>query len=228
MGFPLKFPKKWVTQALPWIKHALIAMKIAAIAGRLAGIPIPDVAVAAKKFIDSQLDHLSTLTTDFITEVTTGSLSLKIEDVRKALSEVEFVGKKCFKKMVKDAEPVSGNSFDENYATIYTTDTSTVLKEIAANAIKELIKLLPSDWKEKCGLKFVTSRQGSANWVLPEYENEYKEMGEAVLGTKSIEQALTTEGINAQYVEESKTLLYVEESKALLYVEEAKRGCYEV
>ena len=219
MGFPLKFPKKWVTQALPWIKHALIAMKIAAIAGRLAGIPIPDVAAAAKKFIDSQLDHLSTLTTDFITEVTTGSLSLKIEDVRKALSEVEFVGKKCFKKMVKDAEPVSGNSFDENYATIYTTDTSTVLKEIAANAIKELIKLLPSDWKEKCGLKFVTSRQGSANWVLPEYENEYKEMGEAVLGTKSIEQALTTEGINAQYVEESKTLLYVEE---------AKRGCYEV
>ena len=46
-GFEIVFPKDWVAKALPYVKVGLTVLKVAAVAGKLAGLPIPDVKVSA-------------------------------------------------------------------------------------------------------------------------------------------------------------------------------------
>jgi hypothetical protein len=61
-GFSLMFTKEWVSDALPYIKVGLTALKIAAAAGRLAGFPIPDFVGSIGQMLDEQLGALGTLT----------------------------------------------------------------------------------------------------------------------------------------------------------------------
>ena len=43
-GFTLKFARDWVVRAKPWLELGLTTLKVASVAGRLAGIPVPNVA----------------------------------------------------------------------------------------------------------------------------------------------------------------------------------------
>ena len=57
-GFELDFPKDWVVRAMPYVKIGLTALKVAHIAGKLTGFPIPDVQAAMGDWIGSQLGAL--------------------------------------------------------------------------------------------------------------------------------------------------------------------------
>jgi hypothetical protein len=60
-GFEIAFPRAWVAKALPYIKVGLTLVKVAAVAGKLGGIPIPDVKAVVGDWVDAQLDMLSEL-----------------------------------------------------------------------------------------------------------------------------------------------------------------------
>jgi hypothetical protein len=48
-GFEIVFPKAWVAKALPYVKISLTMLKVAAVAGKLSGLPIPDIKVRRQK-----------------------------------------------------------------------------------------------------------------------------------------------------------------------------------
>ena len=68
-GFEVVFPKEWVAKALPYVKVGLTVLKVAAIAGKLSGIPIPDVTASASDWVDAQLAMLSDLKEEAIAQM---------------------------------------------------------------------------------------------------------------------------------------------------------------
>ncbi|KAG1677851.1 hypothetical protein FOA52_008615 [Chlamydomonas sp. UWO 241] len=60
-GLTLIFTKEWVMDAMPYIKVGLVALKIAAAAGRLAGFPIPDFVDNIGQIVDEQEGALGML-----------------------------------------------------------------------------------------------------------------------------------------------------------------------
>ena len=60
-GFELDFPNDWVAKSLPYVKLGLTVLKVAAVAGRLGGIPIPDIKAVAGDWIQKQLDMVNEL-----------------------------------------------------------------------------------------------------------------------------------------------------------------------
>jgi hypothetical protein len=164
-GFKLMYVKDWVAGAMPYVKFGLTILKAAAIAGRLSGIPIPDIAGMATQFFDAQIGALSNLT----------------EDPKLATSLLEEVDNHCqdmFKSIAEGIVPKDRNKLAES------------LKEPLQKSAKELSRLLVDagypDWKRDCGLISVTStKHCTTEWVLSEFEEEFKEKGKALLGTKS-------------------------------------------
>jgi hypothetical protein len=68
-GFEIDFPKRWVARAMPYVKLGLTVLKVAAVAGKLSGIPIPDVKAVAGEWVDAQLDMLATLEGDAVQQL---------------------------------------------------------------------------------------------------------------------------------------------------------------
>jgi serine/threonine protein kinase len=165
-GFSIRFPRKWFTKALPWIKVTLTVLKVAAAAGRLTGIPIPNIAGS----IDEMIGNMSTLKENFITEI-----ARKTKDPELAKQICKDIDRRCSEVISEHASPVTGDCFDK--------ETNKIVKV----AMEELVKLLPDNWKSKCGLVIATSGDdgGSSDWILEQYVDEYEIMGRRLLGSKT-------------------------------------------
>ena len=57
-GFELTFPKEWVAKAMPYVRLGLTALRVASVAGKLVGLPIPDVQAVLGEFVESQMRAL--------------------------------------------------------------------------------------------------------------------------------------------------------------------------
>ena len=166
-GFELTFPKAWVAKAMPYVKLGLTALKVAAAAGRLSGLPIPDVV----GFLDSQLGAIEDLKFDAIVE-----LSSVTNDPREAAHLLGAVDSKC-KEMVsgvaQQAAPTGGDPF------------AAKLHAPLEKSAQELDALLPQGWREKCGLEMTVALDGTVEWVLPHDVAEFKGKGKELLGKRS-------------------------------------------
>ena len=156
------FAKEWVKKAMPYAKLGLTALKLAAIAGRLAGVPVPDFAGVARNWIDEQLSAFKTLKDKFVEAGGGGFISAVDERCEKIIASAKA-----------NVLPAEGKPFDESQ-----------LKALG-NSAKDLIHGLPEGWKEKCGLTRVTANDGETAWVLPDDEEEFVKKGKDMLANPS-------------------------------------------
>ena len=174
-GFEIAFPKEWVARAMPYMKVVCTALKVAAIAGRLTGIPIPDIGGMTTEFLDSQLTMLGGLK-DEATQFLIG----QTKNAALAGSLLKDLDSHCQSMLQSAADgikPVGGNSLDQN------------LQECIEKSAMELKTLLDDkfpNWADKSGLEMVTANDGSTEWVLVKHAEEFKEKGKALIGSKSI------------------------------------------
>jgi len=165
-GFVLKFPKAWVARALPYVKLGLTMLKVAAVAGKLSGIPFPDVKPMMGEWVDKQLEMLEGLKDEF-----RDKMAEIMDEPELAADLVGYVDKKC-EEMLEDAT-------DE----LRVAEKEPLLEKLRApleKSLKELDDLLKShhpDWKGKCGLVLVTAHDGMTEWVLPEHKDIFKAQG---------------------------------------------------
>jgi len=156
-GFELKFPKEWVAKAMPYVKLGLTVLKVAAAAGRLTALPIPDLGAAAGEWIDSQLGALGELKDKAIDE-----MSAMTKDKAGAKELLEAVDSKCqalLGEQVEEVKAVDGEPLEAK------------LKEPLEMSAKELDALLQLEypnWKEQCGLVLAVHKTtGACEWVTP-------------------------------------------------------------
>lgn len=173
-GFPIEVPRAWFVTALPWIKVSLTALKVATIAGRLTGIPIPDIPGEVQAYIEKQIMFLSSLKSEFIDKA--AALTHDRDLAERILKDVDGRCAAHICSILENTSPVVANHF--NFRT----------NKIVQFSMDSLVTMLPHDWRGKCGLKLVVSGEhgGSADWILEQYENEYIRKGRSVLGTKGM------------------------------------------
>ena len=110
-SFLLKYPKQWVVKAMPYIKLVLTTLKVAYVAGRLAGFPVPDVAGVVGDWINGQLGELSSLAGE-----ATAWLSEQTKDPAFAsslLKQVEENARKAIDGEIDDIKPLEGDALGE-------------------------------------------------------------------------------------------------------------------
>ena len=166
-GFELTFPKEWVARAMPYVKLGLTALKVAAVAGRLAGVPVPDVGA----LLQSQLSALSELKYEAI-----GQLAGMTNDPQLAAQLLDGVDQKCTSMLAAaagEALPQGEKALGEQ------------LNAPLQKSVKELDALLPNGWRDECGLVPITATDGTTEWVLPQDEREFRAKGQALLGARS-------------------------------------------
>ena len=166
-GFEIDFPKPWVAKAMPYVKLALTALKVASAAGRLAGVPIPNVA----GLLESQLGALNELKCEAI-----GALSGMTSDAQLAAELLDGVDQKCMAMLAASAGEVMPHGEESLGAQ---------LDAPLQRSVKELDSLLPVGWKEQTGLSMVTAKDGTTEWVLPQDSREFSEKGKELLGARS-------------------------------------------
>jgi len=183
-GFVLTYPKEWVAKAMPYIKLGLTTLKVAYIAGRLAGFPVPDVAGVVGDWIDSQLGELSGLAseaTEWLGEYTNNP----------ALA----------KSMLKQLDENSRNAISGELEAMKPKDTEALcdnLREPLKKSIDELDALLPKDWRQKSGLVLATSKvDGKSEYVLEEDVAAFEEKGaKLILTSEEVPQELPAKSAN--------------------------------
>ena len=146
-GFLLTYPQEWVAKAMPYIKLGLTTLKVAYMAGRLAGFPVPDVAGVVGGWIDGQLGELSGLADE-----ATQWLSEQTKEPALA------------KSMVKQVDENSRNVIKPKKADVLSEN----LRAPLVSSIEELDALLLKDyvdWKQKCGLVLATSKDMKSEYV---------------------------------------------------------------
>ena len=163
-GFELKFPKEWVAKAMPYVKLGLTLLKVAAVAGKLAGIPIPDVQAVAGEWVDSQLSMLTSLKDHALKEMSemTKDAGLAAELLRKVDSQCA----RLLENKLDEARVVEGSALSEQ------------LHAPLEKSLRELDALLRKsypDWKDECGLVLTTARDGETEWVLPEHVEGFRD-----------------------------------------------------
>lgn len=166
-GYELVFPRAWVAKAMPYVKLGLTALKVACVAGRLAGFPVPNVG----ELIEAQLGALAELKYEAI-----GALSGLTNDPRLAAELLGGVDQRCDAMLAAAAGetiPSEGEPLKEP------------LKEPLQKSVEELDELLPAGWKKGCGLEMVVAQDGTTEWVLPQDKNDFAEKGNALLGARS-------------------------------------------
>ena len=165
-GFVLNYPKEWVIKAMPYIKLGLTTLKVAYIAGRLAGFPVPDVAGVVGGWIDGQLGELSGLADE-----ATQWLSEQTKDpalAKSMLKQVDENSRNAISGELEAIKPKEADALSEN------------LRAPLVKSIKELDALLLKDygdWKQKCGLVLATSKDGKSEYVLQADKAAFEEKG---------------------------------------------------
>ena len=165
-GFVLTYPKEWVVKAMPYIKLGLTTLKVAYIAGRLAGFPMPDVAGVVGGWIDSQLGELSGLADE-----ATQWLSEQTKDpalAKSMLKQVDENSRNAISGELEAIKPKEADALSEN------------LRAPLVKSIEELDALLLKDygdWKQKCGLVLATSKDGKSEYVLEADKAAFEEKG---------------------------------------------------
>jgi len=155
-GFELDYLKEWAAKAMPYVKISLTVLKVAVVAGKLGGFPIPDIEAIAGEWVDTQLAAFEELKSQFEQE--------KDEDV---LNELEEQCKEMFQEEIIGALPVNrkSKSLGEN------------LKEPLKKSVEELDKLLEikyPKWRDSCGLVKAVAPDGTCEWVLPEHKEKFE------------------------------------------------------
>ena len=172
-GFLLTYPKEWVAKAMPYIKLGLTTLKVAYIAGRLAGFPVPDVAGVVGDWIDSQLGELSALAGE-----ATEWLGEQTKDPALA------------KSMLKQVDENSRNAISGELEAIKPKDADALCENLRApleKSIEELDALLQKDygdWRQKSGLVLATSHvDGRSEYVLEADKAAFEEKGAELIFT---------------------------------------------
>jgi len=175
-GFVLTYPKEWVAKAMPYIKLGLTTLKVAYMAGRLAGFPVPDVAGVVGDWIDSQLGELSGLAGE-----ATEWLGEYINDPALA------------KSMLKQLDENSRSAISGELEAMRPQDATALcddLREPLKKSIVELDALLLKDygdWRQKSGLVLATSKvDGKSEYVLEEDVAAFEEKGAELILTSVV------------------------------------------
>jgi len=171
-GFELTYPKEWVVKAMPYVKLGLITLKVAYIAGRLAGFPVPDVASVVGKWIDGQLHDLSGLAgqaTEWLSEQTKDpALASSL------LAQVDKNARKAIAGEIDEIKPLEGDALGEK------------MKAPLEKSFEELDTLLNDhgNWREKSGLVLTTSgADGTSEYVLETDKAAYEEHGASLFSS---------------------------------------------
>mmetsp|Transcript_33172 Transcript_33172/g.83641 ORF Transcript_33172/g.83641 Transcript_33172/m.83641 type:complete len:343 (-) Transcript_33172:301-1329(-) len=175
-GFILECPKELLVKAVPYLKVAATVLKAAALAGRLAGILVPDLG----GFLQEMTTSLGTLQQEGL-DVLSETFKMQRGDVESAL---EGIGAKA-EGLLDEAKSVAERpelKANENEAL--------VLERSAAQLAALLAEKHPG-WREphKLGLQKETSpKDGCTEWVKPENVAVFREKGAACLAGKASEQ----------------------------------------
>ena len=135
-GFEIVFPKAWVVKAMPYVKLGLAVLKAAAIAGRLSGFPVPDIAGVIGGWMGEQLEAL-----DGLKEEAMASLSHHTKDpelARSLLDQVDGYVTNLASSALENGAPVSGEPLDAK------------IIEPLRKSVEELNLLLPEGWAKQC------------------------------------------------------------------------------
>jgi len=184
-GFKVKFPKDWVVRAKPWLELGLTTLKIASIAGRLTGFPVPDIKGLVDGWLDGQIKNLQTLTQETISHIASKSADEQL--ATEQLQNLSKYATSAVECIYSDAMPVEGGLALEKSS----------LKETIQKSVEELDKLLGSGWQKDCGLVKETSKEGKTEWILEEHAAEFKEYGAEFItntyGVKSVDPGKTAD-----------------------------------
>ncbi|KAL1495252.1 hypothetical protein AB1Y20_017113 [Prymnesium parvum] len=176
-GFELVFPKDWVTKALPYVKVGLTVLKVAAVAGKLAGFPaIPDLKAVMGEWVDSQLEAVNELR------------SHGLHKMEEMMGGQQFAEELLGKVEEQCAEMLT-DTFDEARMS-KGNELSKMLQEPLQKSLRELDNLLKQqhpNWKEQCGLVLAVAQDGSIEWVLPEHVEEFTMKGALFRMGKSLQ-----------------------------------------
>ena len=176
-GFELTFPKEWVVKAMPYIKLGLTVLKVAAAAGKLTGIPIPDLGSMAGEWIDSQLSALDGFTAGgsqldgFKEEAITkmGAMTKDEATARELLGAVDAKCQELLGEKVQELKLVDGEPLEKKLMGCL---------EMSAKELDALLSEKYHDWKGQCGLELaVHTPSGACEWVLPEYTKHFEANG---------------------------------------------------
>ena len=141
-GFKISFPKAWVVKAMPYVKLGLATLRVAAIAGRLTGFPVPDIAGVASAWIDQQLKALDTLGKEAIT-----SLSEQTKDPKLAselLGNLHDYTKKLASSSLKQVALAKGEPLYDKIE-----EFRAKIEEPLRKSVEELNTLLPDGWRKQ-------------------------------------------------------------------------------
>jgi len=166
-GFELVFPKEWVATALPYVKLGLTVLKVAAVAGKLAGFPvIPDMKAVMGEWVDWQLEMVSKLN------------SLGLDKMEKMMGDRKSA-RGLLRKVDQKCEEMLTGKLDKALM----SEGNMLGKELQVplkKSLEELDTLLKQKyprWKDECGLVLSPSRDGSVEWVLPDHVKDFEEKG---------------------------------------------------
>jgi hypothetical protein len=160
-------------KAMPYIKLGLTVLKVAYVAGRLAGFPVPDVAGVVGDWIDGQLGELSSLAGE-----ATAWLGAQTEDQAFAsslLAQVDENARKAIAGEIDAIKPLEGDALGDK------------MRAPLEKSFEELDTLLEShgDWREKSGLVFTTSKaDGTSEYVLETDKPAYEEHGASLIASE--------------------------------------------
>jgi hypothetical protein len=175
-GFVLTYPKEWVYKAMPYIKLGLTTLKVAYIAGRLAGFPVPDVAGVVGDWIDSQLGELSGLASEATEWL--GEQTNNLELAKSMLKQLDQNSRNAISCELEAMKPQDAEALCDN------------LREPLKKSIEELDSLLLKDygdWRQKSGLVLATSKvDGKSEYVLEEDVAAFEEKGAELILTSVV------------------------------------------
>jgi len=144
-------------------------LKVAVVAGKLGGIPIPDIKAVAGEWVDKQLEVLKELKGDAIKELS--AMTSDPDLAAELLGKVDEQCEEMLSEKMGEASVSEGKALGEK------------LQAPLEKSLQELDTLLKSsypNWKDECGLVCTTARDGTTEWVLPEHIERFKVEGAAL------------------------------------------------
>eukprot|EP00873_Tetraselmis_striata_P038635 jgi/Tetstr1/458899/TSEL_000366.t1 len=207
-GFILECPKEVLVKAVPYLKVAATVLKAAALAGRLAGILVPDLG----GFLQEMTTSLGTLQQEGL-DVLSQTFKMERGDVESAL---EGIGAKAEGLLDEAKSAAEGAELKAN-------ENEALVLERSAAQLAALLDETHPGWREphKLGLQKETSpKDGCTEWVKPENVALFRAKGAACLAGKASEQPAEHLGsVEAALMEAEMAKMKVEAEKEALLVE---------